>query len=70
MSDEHDVPATQGAAVAKALNGDRSRDIDRWQDYSRKEAAKLAKDPAAPEGAVKPLAGLARDGGPAEDPAD
>jgi hypothetical protein len=55
--------ATQGAAVAKALKGDRSRDIDRWDGFSKAEAQQLANDPAPPEGAEKPLAGLARDGG-------
>ena len=54
--------ATQGAAVAKALKGDRSRDIDRWADFSKADAAKLARDPPAPVDAA-PLAGLARDGG-------
>ena len=34
--------ATQGAAVAKALEGDRSKDIDRWDGFSRADAAKLA----------------------------
>jgi hypothetical protein len=58
--------ATQGAAVKKALKGDRSRDIDRWDGFSKAEAQKLANDPAPPEGAEKPLAGLARDGGPVE----
>ena len=54
--------ATQGAAVAKALKGDRSKDIDRWAGFSRADAARLARDPPAPVDA-KPLAGLARDGG-------
>jgi hypothetical protein len=57
--------ATQGAAVTKALEGDRSRDIDRWDGFSKAEAARLAKDPPAPDGA-KPLAGLARHGGKVE----
>ncbi|MBC7521735.1 MAG: hypothetical protein H7268_11675 [Sandarakinorhabdus sp.] len=64
-----DVPApdaaTQGAAVAKALKGDRSKDIDRWAGFSKAEAAKLASDPPAPVDAV-PLAGLAQDGGTVE----
>lgn len=61
-----DVPApetaTQGAAVAKALKGDRSKDIDRWAGFSKADAARLARDPPAPADAA-PLAGLARDGG-------
>jgi hypothetical protein len=57
--------ATQGEAVTKALEGDRNRDIDRWDGFSKAEAARLAKDPPAPDGA-KPLAGLARDGGKVE----
>lgn len=58
--------ATQGAAVAKALAGDRSKDIDRWAGFSKAECADMAQDPARPEGAEKPLAGLARDGGTVE----
>jgi hypothetical protein len=54
--------ATQGAAVAKALKGDRSKDIDRWAGFSKADAARLARDPPAPADA-KPRAGLARDGG-------
>ena len=62
----NDVPApetaTQGAAVNKALKGDRSKDTDRWAGFSKAEAARLACDPPAPVDAA-PLAGLARDGG-------
>lgn len=64
MSD--DEPATQGKAVAKALKGDRSIDIDRWAGFSKFDATELAKAPAAPDGAEKPLGGLARDGGAIE----
>ena len=56
-------PATQGQAVKKALKGERNRDIDRWAGFSAEEAEERAHDPAPPEGAEKPLAGLARDGG-------
>jgi hypothetical protein len=57
-------PTNQGEAVRKAINGDRSIDIDRWDGFSVKEAAKQAR--AAPQATppLKPLAGLARDGGP------
>jgi hypothetical protein len=55
-------PATQGAAVAKALKGDRSKDTDRWAGFSKADAARLARDPPAPVDAA-PRAGLARDGG-------
>jgi hypothetical protein len=58
-------PANQGEAVRKAIDGERSIDIDRWDGFSAKEAAKQAR--AAPQATppLKPLAGLARDGGPA-----
>ena len=63
---ERDPPsANQGAAVRQALKGDRSRDIDRWQGFSRREAAKLAQEVPDAEQPAKPRAGLARDGGPA-----
>ncbi len=59
------APRNQGDAVRKALAGDRSIDMDRWEDFSAEETAKLAR--AAPQATppLKPLAGLARDGGPA-----
>lgn len=58
-------PTNQGEAVRKAIEGDRSIDIDRWDGFSAKEVAKQAR--AAPQATppLKPLAGLARDGGPA-----
>jgi hypothetical protein len=57
-------PANQGEAVRQAIEGDRSVDIDRWDGFSAKDAAKQAR--AAPQALppLKPLAGLARDGGP------
>ena len=58
--------ATQGAAVAKALAGDRKQAVDRWESFSKADVKKLADDPAPPEGAEKPLAGMARDGGVVE----
>lgn len=58
--------ATQGAAVAKALAGDDKRAVDRWEGFSKADVKKLADDPAPPEAAEKPLAGMARDGGVVE----
>ena len=49
--------ATQGAAVKKALKGDRSRDIDRWDGFSKAEAQKLANDPAPPAAVVEAAGG-------------
>lgn len=65
MGKDESAP-TQGKAVEKALKGERNRDIDRWAGFSEKEAAETAAAPAPPEGAEKPRAGLARDGGQVE----
>ena len=63
---EADPPsANQGSAVRQAIKGDRSRDIDRWQGFSRRDAAELAEEVPDAEQPAKPRAGLARDGGPA-----
>ena len=58
-------PANQGEAVRRAIQGDRSIDIDRWDGFSVKEAAKEARAAPQPLPPLKPLEGLARDGGPA-----
>ncbi|KAB7648599.1 hypothetical protein [Polymorphobacter fuscus] len=58
---------TQGTAVRRALNNTPKRDIDRWQNFSKADTAELADDPAAPEDAVLPKAGLARNGGLVDD---
>ena len=60
-------PANQGEVVRKAIQRDRSIDIDRWDGFSVKEAAKEARAAPKPVPPLKPLAGLARDGGPALD---
>lgn len=66
MTEKAPPPATQGKAVRDALEGDRSHDIDRWQDgFSRADAARLAHEEPEAEPPAKPRAGLARDGGPA-----
>jgi hypothetical protein len=59
------TPSNQGEAVRKALDGARSIDIDRWDGFSVKEAAKQAGDAPQALPPLKPLAGLARDCGPA-----
>ncbi len=67
MSDKTPSPATQGKAVREALEGDRSHDIDRWQEgFSRADNAKLAQETPDAEQPAKPRAGLARDGGRVE----
>jgi hypothetical protein len=53
------TPATQGASVARALEGDRSIDIDRWNDFSKADSRKLAADPERSEPAANPAAGPA-----------
>jgi hypothetical protein len=58
------TPTNQGEAVRKAIEGDRSIDIDRWDGFSVKEAAKQARTAPQATPPLKPLAGLARDGGP------
>lgn len=58
-------PANQGEAVRKAIQGDRSIDIDRWDGFSVKEAAEQGRAAPQPVPPLKPLAGLARDGGAA-----
>ena len=50
----------QGEAVDAALRAKPNRDLDRWGDFSKSDAAKLADDPAAPAEAQIPLAGLPR----------
>ena len=66
MTEKAPPPATQGKAVREALAGDRSHDIDRWQDvFSRADAARLAHEEPEADQPAKPRAGLARDGGPA-----
>ena len=62
MADDRNE-ATQGKAVEEALNGDNKRETDRWEAFSEKETRERAQEPALPEGAEKPLAGLARSGG-------
>jgi hypothetical protein len=64
MTEKTPLPATQGKAVREALEGDRSHDIDRWQDgFSRADNAKLAQEEPAAAQPAKSRAGLARDGG-------
>lgn len=57
------TPSNQGEAVRKAIDGDRSIDIDRWAGFSAEDTAKLARAAALATPPLKPLAGLARDGG-------
>ncbi|GGD99882.1 hypothetical protein GCM10011529_02540 [Polymorphobacter glacialis] len=52
----------QGEAVREALDGGQAREVDRWEGFSEEEAKRRGAEPAAPEGAEKPLAGLARKG--------
>lgn len=59
------APSNQGEAVRKAIDGDRSIDIDRWDGFSVEEATKMARATPQATPPLKPLAGLARDGGPA-----
>jgi hypothetical protein len=62
-------PSNQGEAVRKAIAGDRNIDIDRWQGFSAADTARQAQAPPQPLPPLKPLGGLARDGGPAIEPA-
>jgi hypothetical protein len=64
MTKKPPAPETQGKAVREAIEGDRSHDIDRWQDgFSRTDAARLAQETPDAEQPALPRAGLARDGG-------